>query len=311
LDSSYKLKTPVAFLVFNRPETTRAVFQRIRDAKPPKLLVVADGPRSARAGEAELCRRTREIATAVDWDCEVLHDFAVENLGCKTRVSSGLDWVFRTVDEAIVLEDDCVPSHSFFRFSDELLARYRNDERVMQICGSNLLRGMGVGPAVESSYYFSQYGPIWGWASWRRAWRHYDVALSSWPGIRDTGAYKAFCHGRAEQKFRHDLYDKLHRGEIDTWDYQWGFAKLASGGLSVVPRVNLISNIGFGVDATHIHDRAHPLTNLVAAEIGFPLTHPSSVAADRELDRLYARTVVSPSWGSRLTRKIGRLVAAR
>ena len=311
MDSNYRLKTPVAFLVFNRPDTTQAVFQRIREAKPPKLLVVADGPRSGRAGEAELCRRTREIATAVDWDCEVLCDFAAKNLGCKMRVSSGLDWVFRTVEEAIVLEDDCVPSDSFFRFCDELLARYRNDERVMQICGSNLLRGMGVGPVVQGSYYFSQYGPIWGWASWRRAWRHYDVRLSSWPNLRDSGAYKAFCHGRAEQKFRYDLYDKLHRGEIDTWDYQWGFAKLASGGLSVVPRVNLISNIGFGVDATHIHDKADPLANLFAADLVFPLAHPHCVAADQQMDRLHSQTLISPSLGARLTRKIGRLMARR
>lgn len=307
--SEHKLSTPVAFVVFNRPDTTHAVFQRIREAKPATLLVVADGPRAGRPGEADMCRQTREIATGVDWDCEVLCNFATENLGCKRRVSSGLDWVFQTVEEAIVLEDDCVPSSSFFRFCDELLARYRHDSRVMQICGSNLLRGIEVGPVVQDSYYFSRYGPIWGWASWRRAWKHYDVTLASWPRSRDSGAYKEFCHGRGEEKFRYQLYEKLHRGEIDTWDYQWGFEKLNRGGLSVVPRLNLISNIGFGVNATHVHTNSHSLACLAAAEIAFPLVHPSLISADREMDRLYSRTLVSPSWATRLSRRIWRPAA--
>src|SRR4051794_25978263 len=130
---SYRCKTPVAFLVFNRPETTRKVFEQIARARPGKLLVVADGPRRERTGEQELCRQVREVTEGVDWDCEVLTNYAEENMGCASRISSGIDWVFANVDEAIFLEDDCMPEPSFFRFCDEMLKRFRNDEQVMSI----------------------------------------------------------------------------------------------------------------------------------------------------------------------------------
>lgn len=147
------LKTPIAFLIFNRPDTTEKVFCEIAKAKPQKLLVVADGPRSGKAGEAEKCEQARRIISSVDWECEVLTNYSAVNLGCKRRVSSGLDWVFETVEEAIVLEDDCLPSPSFFPFCEELLARYRQDDRIMQVSGSNY-----IDTGTEESYLFSKYG---------------------------------------------------------------------------------------------------------------------------------------------------------
>lgn len=277
------LKTPVAFLIFNRPETTERVFREIAKARPEKLLVVADGPRPGKSGEAEKCEQARRVVSSVDWDCEVLTDFSDVNLGCRKRVSSGLDWVFDTVEEAIVLEDDCLPAESFFRFCEELLARYRDDERVMQVCGANFLGGWR---RTEWSYYFSNYGPIWGWASWRRAWRHYDVEMKLWPQVKERKVLEDFCVNKDEVMARRSIYDRVFSGGIDTWDFQWGFAKLVNSGLSITPNVNLISNIGFGAGATHTAgSSAHAALETGAVE--FPLDHPPFVLRDRLSDERY------------------------
>jgi hypothetical protein len=278
------LKTPVAFLIFNRPNTTERVFREIAKARPRKLLVVADGARPGRAGEAEKCAAARVIIERVDWDCEVLKNYSDVNLGCKRRVASGLDWVFDTVEEAIVLEDDCLPSPSFFPFCEELLERYRFDSRVMQICGSNFLKGW---KRSEYSYYFSSYGPIWGWASWRRAWKLYDVEMKLWPEFRGKRLFEDFCLNHEEVEQRQGIYDKVFSGEIDTWDYQWGFAKLANSGLSITPNANLISNIGFGADATHTSSGDNPFAELEIQSLDFPLSHPAFVLRDRLSDMKY------------------------
>ena len=217
------LKAPVLFLIFNRPDTTRRIFDVIRQAKPERLFVAADGPRPERSGEAEKCAQTRSIIDEVDWDCQVKTLFREMNLGCRKAVSSGIDWFFDNVEEGIILEDDCLPGQSFFQYCQELLTYYINDTRVMQICGLNVLTKWN---RSGHSYFFSNYGPIWGWASWRRAWKHYDVNMKLWPEIKEKKLYEDFCQNQEEADYRLNLYDKVYRGEIDTWDYQWGFAKI-------------------------------------------------------------------------------------
>jgi hypothetical protein len=187
--TDWKLSTPVAFLIFNRATTTERVFAEIARAKPRQLLLIADGPRPDREEEADRCAATRAIVDQVNWDCQVLKNYADCNLGCKKRVSSGLDWVFRNVEEAIILEDDCLPHPTFFRFCQEMLEKYRSDTRIMQICGFNALYEQ---QSLPYSYYFSKFGPIWGWASWRRAWEHYDVDMKLWPLVKRE---KAYCYG--------------------------------------------------------------------------------------------------------------------
>ena len=241
--ADWQLTTPVAFLIFNRPHFTERVFAAIAAAKPPKLLVVADGPRPDRQGEAEQCDATRHIIERVDWDCQVLTNYSNAHLGCKRRVSSGLDWVFGTVDEAIILEDDCLPHPSFFRFCQELLQRYRDDERIAQIGGVNFQRGRR---RTDYSYYFSRYAHIWGWASWRRAWRHYDVALKAWPLIRNGSWLGDMLGNPKEVRYWQDIFQAVFDEKIDTWDYQWLFASWLQNALTVLPSVNLVSNIGFG-----------------------------------------------------------------
>jgi hypothetical protein len=281
----------VAFLIFNRPETTRRVFEEIAKARPGKLLVVADGPRRDRPGEQELCEKVRKIIEAVDWDCELLVNFAEENMGCARRVSSGIDWVFANVEEAIFLEDDCLPEPSFFRFCDEMLERFRNNEKVMSISGDNFQFGSRPSPF---SYYFSRYVHIWGWASWRRAWKFYDVHMVVWPTLKQTGWLHDLFENKREAKYWEEVFDQAYQGKTGTWDYQWLFATWRQSGLSIIPSVNLISNIGFGAGATHTGEGGGKLAAMATQEMLFPLSNPSAVIrdslADDNTSKLFFRT---------------------
>ena len=304
----WQLHTPVAFLIFNRPDTAGRVFEEIRRARPPKLLAVADGPRPDRPGEAERCAAVRAIIERVDWPCELVKNYADTNLGCKRRVSSGLDWVFETVEEAIILEDDCLPHPTFFRFCDELLDRYRDDERVMHISGDNFQFGRKRG---DASYYFSRYPHIWGWASWRRAWRHYDVEMTEWRSAGDKEAYLSAFRTSDERRFFREVWNGVCEGRIDTWDYQWGFACAARKGLVVLPNVNLVTNLGFAGDATHTH-AGSPVAALPSEAMVFPLKHPEGFQWDDEADEVTRRIFfVQDALWMRAVRKIWREAHAR
>ena len=288
--NSYRCKSPVAFLVFNRPETTRKVFAEIANVRPKKLFVVADGPRRNCPGEKEQCEAVRTIIDSVDWDCELSIEYAEENMGCARRVSSGIDWVFGKVEEAIFLEDDCLPHPSFFRFCDEMLERYRDDERVMAVSGDNFQFGK---KRWNYSYYFSRYVHVWGWASWRRAWKFYDLHMSNWPMVHDGGWLNDILEDRRATNFWTNVFEQAHRGKTGTWDYQWVFACWLNSGLSIVPNVNLISNIGFGAGATHTSSKSR-VAGMPTQEMIFPLTHPPMVVRDSRADaraaRLFFRT---------------------
>lgn len=285
--SNFKLTTPVAFIIFNRPDTTERVFAEIAKAKPPKLLVVADGARTNKIGEAEKVAATRAISQRVDWDCEVLTNYSEVNLGCKVRVSSGIDWVFEQVEEAIILEDDCLPDPTFFRFCQEMLERYRDDQRIGMISGDNFQFGHR---RNSDSYYFSKYVHIWGWATWRDRWQNnYDVELKIWPVVRDGNYLLDILGSTKEAESWSKTFESMYKGEIDTWDYQWVFANWIEGRVNVIPNVNLISNIGFGVNATHTV-RDSQLANLPVDKILFPIANPVGVFRNLQADRYtYAR----------------------
>jgi len=268
------MRTPVVFIIFNRPETTLRVFEEIRRARPTKLLVVADGPRTDRKGEEKLVAATRAIINQVDWPCEVLKNYSGTNLGCKKRVSSGINWVFDTVEEAIILEDDCLPDPSFFPFCEELLEKYRNDERIGQIGGVNFQFGNNV---TEYSYYFSRYSHIWGWASWRRVWQGYDVEMKRWKEIKATKKLNNIFEEREIIEYWTDIFNRVYRNKIDTWDYQWSFHLMINEKLTILPHVNLISNIGFSNNATHTTGKSR-FDNLDRERIEFPLKHPPDIS---------------------------------
>ena len=284
---SNSLDLPVVLIVFNRPHITTLAMERLRAMRPKTLLVVADGPRSERPHEPKLCAEVRQIAERVDWPCELLKNYSEENLGCGRRIATGLDWAFRTVEEAAIVEDDCQPEPEFYRFCQEMLERYRDEPRVMQVCGSNFLFGRA---RPRASYYFSRYPLSWGWASWRRAWSHFDFDMKSWRVASNQQAYlDQFDHPK-EQAFWKESWNQMCAGEGDNWDYQWSFACLAARGLSIVPSANLIRNVGFGGDATHTRSRLMALTPPVG-KLTFPLEHPTEIESDEAADRLASRTL--------------------
>jgi hypothetical protein len=247
---SHTIPVAVLFLVFNRPDTTAKVFDAIRASRPTRLYVASDGPRKDRLGEVQTVERVRSLATQVDWPCEVKTLFRDKNLGCKVAVSSAISWFFDQEPEGIVLEDDCLPGPDFFQYCVELLGRYREDERVGLICGTSLcdIRAQSICWGGED-YLYTRYPSVWGWASWRRVWKHYDVTMASWAARRED--VSALTHNSKLNAINASLFDRVSAGKIDTWDYQVSYLLWTTNRLAVAPRFNLIENIGFGVDATH------------------------------------------------------------
>jgi len=278
----------VVFMIFNRPDNTRQVFETIRAAAPSKLLVIADGPRANRPVEAEKCAAARAIIEEVDWECEVQTNYSETNLGCRLRIASGLTWAFELVDKAIILEDDCVPSASFFPYCAELLDYYESDERVMMISGDNHLLGRA---GTSDSYYFSRYAHLWGWATWRRAWAKYDLNMTDWPEIRDRGLFDQYVWKRSERFWWASVFQSAFEGNVDTWDFQWVYSIWANSGLCIAPARNLVRNIGVHSDATHTTrtTKETVYTSLGAEELELPLTHPATVLASYDKDELEAK----------------------
>lgn len=276
------LETPIAFFIFNRPDLTKLVFDATRQAKPKKLLVVADGPRLNVPGDFDKCKEVRNIIEKVDWDCEVLKNYSDNNLGCGERVSSGLNWVFDIVSEAIILEDDCLPDLTFFRFCEEMLCKYKEDERIMMISGTNLMVDW---KSDLQSYHFSLYGGIWGWATWKRAWKYYDYNMDLLERKDIKKLIRSLLDDEDQYHYNSTAFSKTQKGEIDTWDFQWNFARFIKSGLSIVPSVNLISNLGIRNDSTHNIDRIKEIGNLPLRQILFPLKEPSEISIDRKYDR--------------------------
>lgn len=274
------MKTPVAFIIFKRLEETKLVFEAIRAAKPEILLIIADGPR--REDERAICEQTRQITGKVDWPCDVRTNYSDKNLGCRTRVSSGLDWVFQQVDRAIILEDDCVPDPTFFPFCDELLERYKDDEQVMSVSG-NFFQQRNKHFQNKDSYYASMIPHIWGWATWRRAWAEYDVDLTRWPEVKSRGDLEKYFDNPGSYEYWARIWDQYYDKKIDSWDGQWFFACAANRGICLNPTVNLISNIGFGTQATHTKS-LNEFAEMPVGQIRFPLCHPEKIAIDHAAD---------------------------
>lgn len=298
-----QMRSPILFLVFNRPDTTCQVFEAIRAAKPPKLYVAADGPRLNRKGERERCEEVRQIATAVDWDCELKTLFHDENLGCKMGVSGGINWFFDNEEEGVILEDDVLPIQSFFPYCDELLERYRQDERVGVISGCNLISKRF---EPHESYFFSHYNHVWGWASWRRAWQHYDVTMQAWPEWRDENGVRSISDGSSLfESYWRETFENVFLGRIDTWDYQWTFACWRIGMLTVLPASNQTHNLGFGLEATHTTiDTPDYVQDSIPMLLNIPMRHPSSVKCNIKADKLISRYIVHLTIFEDLKRKL-------
>ncbi|TKX66103.1 glycosyltransferase family 2 protein [Halorubrum sp. SP9] len=288
----WELETPVAMMVYNRPEHTARVFDRIADAEPPVLLVVADGPVEGDGEDSERCRETRAVTEAVDWDCTVYRDYAETNMGIKDRFQSGLDWVFETVDEAIILEDDCLPNRSFFRFIEEMLDEYREDERVMDVSGSNHLETW---KDDVQDYHFTRYGGIWGWGTWADRWELCRQDMEGWNDPEIRSIVEGYWGRNKQWDYVRELYYQAEEGLIETWDYQWGFTRAVNWGLTVAPCKNLVSNIGFGPDATNTKTDNSNLSQIPTHKMSFPVSTRASTGTDPDFDREYF-FLISSTW---------------
>ena len=287
LPSTEALTTPVLLLIFSRPDTTRRVFETIRQARPARLYVAADGPRAGHPTDAVRCAETRAVVQEVDWPCQVFTLFQEENLNCGLAPVTAMNWFFEHEPEGIILEDDCVPSPSFFPFCAELLARYRDDARVMHIGGNNFgsEASKPLGPN-DPSYYFSTQRNSWGWATWRRAWQLYDYHLTDFKQVTASGELNSTFTGPLEKRYRlSKMAGVLALPQPpDVWDYQWEYTIARHQGLYIVPAVNLVGNIGFGNGSTHTHDGDDVMSAVPARDLAFPLRHPATVAQDRKRD---------------------------
>jgi hypothetical protein len=308
--SEFKLKTPVAFIIFNRPDTTQKVFERIRKAKPPKLFVIADGPRLDKPEDAQKCEAARAIIDQIDWDCEVLKNYSDINMGCKWRPASGITWVFDHVEEAIILEDDCLPNHAFFRFCEEMLGKYRYDNRIMSISGTNYQFGRS---RNQDSYYFSKYFHGWGWASWRRAWKFFDIEMKLWPVLRNEGWLKDIFFDSRAERYWENIFDVLYNKKINSaWDYMFSLACFSQNGLTIIPHINLVSNIGHGSDSTHTADSFSRFANMSTSPMQFPLQHPAFMIRNDQADRyIQANNYGCPSLMQRIQNRLKRVSMAK
>jgi hypothetical protein len=286
-DTLKALETAVLFIVFNRPNTTRQVFEAIRKAKPPRLYIASDGPRSGNLGEADRVEVVRKISTNVDWPCEVKTLFRDRNMGCKHAVSGAISWFFEFEEQGIILEDDCLPSHSFFWYCEELLGKYKFDEKIYLISGD--ARG-SESANMQEDYGFCKYPLIWGWASWANIWSKYNVNISDWPNTKNP-IIESVSDYPPTKNFWKKTFDDLYEKKIDTWDYQFAYLLLMNKAKCIVPRVNLISNIGFGVDATHTHFARSQAANKPIFNINIPLRHEVSPISEIKINNYFDKNL--------------------
>jgi hypothetical protein len=281
---------PILFIIFSRPDTTAEVFQAIKRARPKKLYICADGPREGRPEEAQRCKQAREIATAVDWDCEVKTLFQEKNLGCKIGVSTGISWFFEHEELGIVIEDDILLVDSFFPFCSDLLERYKDDHRIASIGACNGIADKLVGSnEVTASYTFIGHNHVWGWGSWRRAWQKNDLYMKRWPQWDAKGGLLKYFDGdQCATQYWRGVFNKQTRGKgANTWDYQWMLSGWTSDALTIMPKVNMMTNLGFGDHGTNtLKGMPKFLVRNQARELQAPILHPIEVKKHPSADKL-------------------------
>jgi len=278
----YQVSKPLLFIIYNKPEETEKVFKIIQKVKPKKIYIAADGPsQNATKSELEKISQTRSIVKKINWKCSVKTLFREQNLGCKLGVTQAITWFFQNESEGIILEDDCLPNIYFFEYCDKLLDKYKHNTRISSISGSNPYEG---GINIHDSYLFSSHSQIWGWATWKRVWDLYDVNMKDWKNVKDSGEFCTKFYSERAYTYWKNLFQKCFEGKIDTWDYQFFFCQLKNNLLTIVPSKNLVSNIGFGKNATHTKFDIHSIANLPTRKLHTPYIHPSKIEVNTEYD---------------------------
>jgi hypothetical protein len=291
---NHPLNTAVLFLVFNRLDTTKQVFESIKQAQPPRLYIASDGARDSKEGEGTKVKAVRDyIMDNLNWECEVKTLFRESNLGCKMAVSGAIDWFFENEEMGIILEDDCLPSQSFFWFCEELLEKYKNDMRIWHIAGNNF--HFGWQRDKDYSYYFGGiYGSIWGWASWKSRWsKYYDVNMKNYSEVKSKRYLENCYDGSNAVKQRIKDFNSIKTG-LDTWDFQWVYTRWINNGLTVVPLINLVNNIGFGKDATHTKSNYDKRADMVAHNVDLDIKHPKFIIRDCISENKFYNDFINP-----------------
>jgi hypothetical protein len=283
MELNYKVKSPILLITYKRLGTAKQVFEKIRAVQPEKLYFASNAAQPGMSEEILKVESVRSLINLIDWPCHVYTLYRSDHLSAKYSISSAIDWFFEHEEMGIILEDDCLPHPTFFRFCDELLERYRDDNRVALICGTNLPTRAN----IEDSYYFSRYPHIWGWASWRRVWSKYDLEMKDLHILEKNVNFKGSFVNKAEWKYWLKNFKAVQTGKINTWDAQVVYLTFIHGMLSIYPAKNLISNIGCGDDATHTTDKDNILANLKTYAISFPMKNPQFILPNlkAELDR--------------------------
>jgi hypothetical protein len=294
-NDTYTNRTAVLFIGFKRYEESKAVIEAIRAARPPRFYFACDGARPERAGEAEAVEKVRSLAKLVDWPCEFKTRFSEKNQSVRFGPPAAIDWFFEHEEEGIILEDDCLPVPSWFRFAQEMLEHFRHDERVWTIMGNNLMTEW-VNTNDDSYYYSSHgYGAYWGWAAWRRMWKKYDLQMTDWPALRDSGLLDGHFLSNGERDEAYGLLEASWNGKIHSWDFQLDYGRWMHGMVNVIPTVNLIRNIGFGEASTHTGNDIDPRNKDDVGEMIFPLVHPKFMVVDNRRDLAYFEKYIEPS----------------
>lgn len=296
------METPLLLIVFNRPDKVRALMALLGTVRPSHLYISADGPRDTVPTDAERCAETRALAQQVSWPCEIHTNFSEVNLGVDPGMESAMSWFFKNVEEGIILEDDCIPDPTFFSFTSELLEKYRGTKEVFMICGTNFQDGHVRGNA---SYYFSRY-PTWGYAMWRRSWEVFDSKLSHFPEFKRSGKIDTLLHEPAQKKFWLSFFRKMYDGKYSFTDTRLLFSMWNAGAVCIIPNVNLVQNIGFGMDATHSTTGAQE-RSVASDALQGAMTHPQAIIVDRTADDYFFTKIHRVSFLKRITTKIKRM----
>lgn len=283
-----KFKIPVLIIAFNRPKITENLIKELKKIKPKEIFFAVDGPRKNNKEDKIKVKETQEVIKNIDWPCKVKKLIRTENKGCKYGPAEAIDWLFKNVDKGIILEDDCLPNKSFFKFCEQLLEKYKDDERIMHISGTNYNRNW---KSNLDSYYFSKYPFIWGWATWRRAWNKYDIEMKNYEIFKKETYLKQIFPNKLEAMTIKKGFKTVYKTNFTAWDHQWLYTVISNNGLSIVPNENLITNIGMGADATHTNTKLEEKRSLPTKELKFPLKHPEFILQNKESDKYYFKWI--------------------
>lgn len=295
---------PILFIIFNRPQKTREVFEEIRKARPSRLFIAADGPRSSCPDDTERCKEARIVTEHIDWPCEVRRKYSDENLGCDVSVPNAISWFFESVEQGLIFEDDCLPQKDFFQFCRELLEKYKDESKIMMISGNNFQNGQ---ERSAASYYFSRYANTWGWATWKRAWKHYENDLKSYEKFKKNGGLQKILISQIARNYWRNFFEKIRNGKYSFWDAKWTFSIWNNDGMAIVPNRNLVTNIGQDEFATHTK-KTNKRTVVPNKELDWPLIHPTKIIANDMADDYIFRNIYYVSPLRRILNKLSSLI---